>query len=70
MNGYKKEVIDFCKHYVFGKQTKVKFNKKAVHKIIGKLDYIYYDLFDSNRIFSKSGFKYFMTLVDYYSQNI
>ncbi len=70
LNGQKIESVDFCEHYVFGKQTRVKFNKKAIRKVKGVVDYIHSDLWGPNRIPSKSGARYFMTLVDDYSQMV
>ncbi|XP_057986646.1 uncharacterized protein LOC131171194 [Hevea brasiliensis] len=48
--------------------TRKKFDKKAVHKTKGTVDYIHSDLWGPNRIPSKSGAKYFMTLINDYSQ--
>lgn len=70
LNGYKEGTLGFCEHFVFGKWTRVKFNKKVVHKIIGKLDYVYSDLRGPYRVSSKSGVKYFMTLIDDYFRNV
>ncbi len=48
----------------------VKFDKKAVHKTRGTMDYIHSDLWGPNRILSKSGARYFMTLIDDYSRMV
>lgn len=63
LNGYKEEVMDLCEHCVFGKQIRVKFNKKIVHKTKNKLDYVYFDLWVPYRVPFKSGDGYFMTLI-------
>lgn len=48
-------------------RLRVKFNKRAMHKTNCKLDYIYSNLWGLNKISSKSGTRYFMTLIDDYS---
>ncbi len=48
----------------------MKFDKKTVHKTRGKMNYIHSDLWDPNRIPSKSGVGYFMTLIDDYSRMV
>ncbi len=70
LDGQKIEFMDFCEHCVFGKQTRVKFDKKAVRKTSGTVDYIHSDLWGPNRIPSKSGARYFMTLIDDYSRMV
>src|SRR4051812_49364302 len=66
LSGYKGSGSEFCEHCVFGKQTWVKFSKTAVHSIKGKLDYILSDLWGPNKVASKSGARYYMTLIDDY----
>ncbi len=44
LDGQKTESMDFCEHCVFGIQTRVKFDKKAVHKTRGTVDYIHSNL--------------------------
>ena len=70
LDGYKDQALNFCEHCVFGKQTRVKFCKKAVHKTKDKLDYIHSDLWGPNKIPSKSGARYFITLIDDYSRMV
>jgi len=48
----------------------VKFSKKALHKTKDKLGYIHSDLWGPNIIPSKSGARYFMTLIDDYSRMV
>jgi transposase InsO family protein len=48
----------------------VKFSKRAVHKTKGTVDYIHSDLWGPNRIPSKNGARYFMTLIDDYSRMV
>ncbi len=62
--------MDFCEHCVFGKQTRVKFDKKAVRKTRRMVDYVHLDLWGPNRIPSKSGARYFMRLIDDYSRMV
>ncbi|XP_075084964.1 putative mitochondrial protein AtMg00300 [Nicotiana tabacum] len=70
LDGYKNQVLNFSKHYVFDKQTRVKFSKKAEHKTRDKLDYIYSDLWGPNRVPSKNGARYFIILIDDYSMMV
>ncbi|XP_070015271.1 uncharacterized mitochondrial protein AtMg00300-like [Nicotiana sylvestris] len=70
LNGYKNQALNFCEHCVFGKQTRIKFIKKAEHKTRDKLDYIHSDLWGPNRVPSKSGVRYSMTLIDDYSRMV
>ena len=55
---------------MFGKQTRVKFSKTAVHSTKEKLDYIHSDLWGPNKVASKSGARYYMTLIDDYSRMV
>jgi len=70
LDGYKNHVLNFFEHCVFGKHTRVKFNKKAEHKTKDKLDYIHSDLWGSNRVPSNSGGMYCLTLIDDYSRMV
>ncbi len=40
LDGKKTKSMDFCEKCVFGKENRVKFDKKAVHKTKGTVDYI------------------------------
>lgn len=44
LNEHKEKTINLCEYYVFGKHTKIKFNKNVVYKTRSNLDYIHYDL--------------------------
>ncbi len=70
LDGKKIKSMNFCEHYVFDKQIRVKFDKKAVCKTRGMVDYIHLDLWGPNRISSKSDARYFMTLIDDYSRMV
>ncbi|KAH0658596.1 hypothetical protein KY289_027344 [Solanum tuberosum] len=70
LDDYINRALNFCEHCVFGKQIRVKFSKKALHKTNDKLDYIHSDLWGPNIIPSKSGARYFMTLIDDYSKMV
>uniref|UniRef100_A0A1S4DRC9 Integrase catalytic domain-containing protein n=1 Tax=Nicotiana tabacum TaxID=4097 RepID=A0A1S4DRC9_TOBAC len=50
--------------------TRVKFIKKAEHKTRDNIDYMHSDLWGPNRVPSKSGARYFMTLIDDYSRMV
>lgn len=62
--------MSFCEHYVFDKQIRVKFSKRVMHMTRGELDYIHSDLWGPYRVFSKTGAKYFMILIDNYFQKV
>ncbi|KAH0658570.1 hypothetical protein KY289_027318 [Solanum tuberosum] len=64
LDDYINQALNFYEHCVFGKQIRVKFSKKALHKTKDNLDYIHSDLWGPNIIPSKSGARYFMTLID------
>ena len=70
LDGYKPESLGFCEHCVFGKQTRVQFNKKTVHRTEDKLDYVHSDLWGPNKVPSRSGARYFMTFIDDYSRMV
>src|SRR3954469_9806611 len=70
LSGYKGSRTEFCEHCVFGKQTGGKFSKTAVHSTKRKLDYIHSDLWGPNKVASKSGARYYMTLIDDYSRMV
>lgn len=55
---------------MFGKQTWVNFKKKAKNKTKDKLDHIYSNLWGLNKISSRSGDRYFVTLIDGYTRMV
>ena len=59
--------LDFYKHCVMGKQTRVKFGT-AIHNTKGILDYIHSDVWEHSRTTSMGGMHYFITFVDDYSR--
>jgi hypothetical protein len=61
--------LDFCEHYVFWKQCRVKFST-GIHKISGTLDYIHSDLWGPSQVPSKGGARYFVTCIDDYSKKV
>ncbi|KAH0665930.1 hypothetical protein KY285_027136 [Solanum tuberosum] len=67
LDDYINRALNVCEHCVFGKQIRVKFSKKALHKTKDKLDYIHSDLWGPNIIPSKSGARY---LIDDYSKMV
>lgn len=48
----------------------MKFNKKAMNKTNDKLDYVHSDLWDTYRVLSNSGVKYFQMLIEDYSLEV
>lgn len=64
LRGHKDSNMEFCEHCMFGK------NKTVVHSIRGKLDYIHSDLCGLNKLTSKNGARYFMTLIYDYSRMV
>jgi transposase InsO family protein len=70
LDGYKGHPLKFCEHCVFGKQTRVKFSKEGVHTTKDRLDYIHSDLWGPNRVLSKSGGRFYMTLIDDHSRMV
>ena len=67
--GDKVEKLEFCEHCVFGKSCRVKFNK-GKQRIHGSLDCIHVDLLGPARNPLHSGARYFLSIVDDYSQKI
>jgi len=62
------ENIEFCEHYVFGKQKRFSFKFSAIHRTKGTLDYIHSDLWDPSCTLSKGGARYMLTFIDDYSR--
>ena len=69
LNGRKIGKLDFCEHYVFGKQCWVKFSI-ANHKTKGRVDYIHSNLWGPSPIYSKGGYQYLLTFIDDYSRKV
>lgn len=59
--------LDFHETCTLGKSSRVKFAPSA-YKSKGILDYIHSDLWGLERVASKGGSRYFMTLIDGYSR--
>ncbi|KAK3001961.1 hypothetical protein RJ639_020920 [Escallonia herrerae] len=55
--------LDFCEHYIFGKQCRVKFSR-VVHTTKGTMDYIHSNLWGSSTVPSKGGGRYMLTFID------
>ena len=55
--------LDFCEHYIYGKQTRVKFST-AIHRTKGTVDYIHFDLWGQTPVLSKVGARYLLTFID------
>ena len=69
LNGRKIGKLDFCEHYVFGKQCWVKFSI-ANHKTKGRVDYIHSNLWGPSPVYSKGGYQYLLTFIDDYSRKV
>jgi transposase InsO family protein len=69
LKGAKTCKIDFCKHCVFGKQTRVKFGT-AIHQTKGTLDYVHTDVWGPSKVASLGGKHYFVSFVDDYSRRV
>ena len=67
--GQKTRKLDFCEHYVFGKQQRVSFGI-GVHKTKDTLDYIHSDVCGPSQVLSKGGASYLLTLIDNYSRKV
>ena len=62
--------LDFCEHWIFGKQKRVSFKPPAVHKTKGTLDYIHSDLWSPAHVQSKGSARYMLTFIDDYSRKV
>ena len=58
--------LDFCKHCVKGKQTRVKFGT-AIHNTKGILDYVHSDVWGPSKTPSLERKHYFATFIDDFS---
>jgi len=61
--------LDFCKHYVFGKQKRVSFST-AKRCTQGILDYNHFDLPGTSRVPSFGGKSHMLTFVDNFSRKV
>ncbi|GKV43027.1 hypothetical protein SLEP1_g50368 [Rubroshorea leprosula] len=61
--------LDFCEHYVYGKQCRLQFGK-GVHQTQGTVDYIHSDLWGPSPVASKGGVVYMLTFIDDYSRKV
>ncbi|XP_051151848.1 uncharacterized protein LOC127265875 [Andrographis paniculata] len=61
--------LEFCEHYIFGKQKKVGFSITS-HRTHGVLDYIHSDLWGLSKVPSFTGKRYLMTLIDNFFRKI
>lgn len=62
-------VLKFCEHFIFGKQTKLRFYK-GQHTTTHAFDYIYYDLWRHAPIQSLGKNRYFFSLVDDHTRRL
>lgn len=69
MNGTKLDKLEFCEHCVYGKASRLKFNK-AVHTTKGILNYVHFDLWGPARHLSLGNARYFMYVVDDFSRKV
>ena len=65
----KSEKLDFCKHCLFGKQSKQKF-KTGKHTSKGILDYIHSDVWGPAPTTSYGGSSYFVSFIDDFSRKV
>ena len=61
--------LDFCKHCLFGKQSKQKF-KTGNHTSKGILDYIHSDVWGPSPTTSYGGSSYFVSFIDDFSRKV
>ncbi|KAG8492015.1 hypothetical protein CXB51_015325 [Gossypium anomalum] len=61
--------LEFCKHCILGKQTRVKFGP-AIHNSKEILDYVHSDVWGPTKVASLGGIHYFVTFVDDYSRKV
>ncbi|KAG8478794.1 hypothetical protein CXB51_028696 [Gossypium anomalum] len=59
--------LNFCEHYVFGKQKRVRLTK-GIHNMKGTLEYIHSDLWGPSRVPSRGGANYMLTFIDDFSR--
>ncbi|KAG8498899.1 hypothetical protein CXB51_005256 [Gossypium anomalum] len=61
--------LNFCEHYVFGKQKRVRFTR-GIHNTKGTLEYIHSDLWRPSRVPSRGGANYMLTFIDDFSRKV
>ena len=61
--------LDFYEHWVFGKQTRVKFST-GIYRTKGTVDYFHSDLWGPSPVISKGGMRYLLTFIDDYSRKV
>ena len=69
LKGAKTGKLDFCKHCVMGKQTRVKFGT-AIHRTKATLDYVHTDVWGPSKNASLGGKHYFVTFIDDFSRYV
>ena len=63
LSDHKIRKLNFCKYYVYEKQTRVKFTT-TIHRTKGTMDYIHSDLWGPAPVPPKSGDRYLLTFID------
>ena len=61
--------LEFCEHCIYGKASRLKFNK-AVHITKGILNYVHSDLWGPSSYESLGGGRYFMSIIDDFSKKV
>ncbi|KAG8492966.1 hypothetical protein CXB51_010297 [Gossypium anomalum] len=61
--------LNFCEHYVFGKQKRVRFTR-GIHNTKRTLEYIHSDLWGPSRVPSRGGANYMLTFIDDISRKV
>ncbi|XP_071719417.1 uncharacterized mitochondrial protein AtMg00300-like [Rutidosis leptorrhynchoides] len=61
--------LEFCEHYMFGKQKKVSFGS-GVYKTKAPLGYLHSDLWGPSPVTSRGGKRYMLTIIDDYSHKV
>ena len=63
------DALEFCEHCIYGKAKRLKF-AVAEHHSKGTLDYIHSDLWGPAYVFSHSGARYFLSIIDDFSRKV
>ncbi|KAG8492461.1 hypothetical protein CXB51_009586 [Gossypium anomalum] len=61
--------LNFCEHFVFGKQKRVRFTR-GIHNTKGTLEYIHSDLWGPSRVPLRGGANYMLTFIDDFSRKV
>ncbi|GMP51093.1 hypothetical protein CsSME_00017460 [Camellia sinensis var. sinensis] len=69
LKGAKTGKLEFCKHCVLGKQTRIKFGT-AIHRTKGILDYVHTDVWGPSKNASLGGKHYFVSFIDDFSRRV